>query len=215
MKFVKFLNVKICNVRKSDVMNKIVSFLDLDEQHHIVTINPEFLVMSRKDERFFNILNTADLSVVDGFGILFLSYFLPPRVVEHIRGSDLTNDILVLAEKRGKKVCILNWSDGLSTSDDITNSIGDKHPKLDFIVKPIKRDGSDIDFRHINKFSPEILLVALGAPFQEIIINDNLKNMTWSFSEIIETMLVFFHFYSVFFFCILVHLSDREQHHHL
>lgn len=177
MKFVKFLNVKICNTKKADVIKKIIDFLDSSKQHHIVTVNPEFLVMSRKNEHFFNILNSADLSVADGFGILFLSYFLPPRVIEHIRGSDLTNDILLLAEKSNKKVCILNWSGGLSSSADIIKSIKAKYPKLKFIVKSVSRDGGDIDLKYINNFSPHILFVALGAPFQEILINKSLKKI--------------------------------------
>lgn len=177
MKKIQFLGIKIDNFNKKESLGKIRDFLDSHNQQYIVTVNPEFLAETRKDKEFYHILNKADLSLADGFGIIFMSYFFPPKIKEHIRGSDLTRDILDLAEIEDRKVCILSWVHGLSTENDIKMSLSKKYPNLKFIIQEVDRQNPKIDFNKINEFSPQILLVALGAPYQEKVISKNLAQI--------------------------------------
>lgn len=170
----RILGVKIDNIRKKEALKEIEGFLVSNKQHYVVTTNPEFLVEAQKNEEFYHILNRASLSLADGFGIILMSLFFPPRVKEHIRGSDLTEDVLLLAEKSSYKVYILNWEQGLSKKDEIKNALKNKFPELIAEIQNTDREGKNIDLRRINRFSPDILLVSLGAPYQERVVYHNL-----------------------------------------
>ena len=46
------------------------------KSHYICTTNPEFVMEAQKNEEFRSIINSADLSVPDGTGVLFANYYL-------------------------------------------------------------------------------------------------------------------------------------------
>jgi N-acetylglucosaminyldiphosphoundecaprenol N-acetyl-beta-D-mannosaminyltransferase len=73
---VKILGVKVHPLSKKELLKKINYFLKNDQQHYIVTTNPEFLVAASQDEKFRKIINLADLSLADGNGIIWASHFL-------------------------------------------------------------------------------------------------------------------------------------------
>jgi len=75
-KAVKILGVKVHPLSKKELLKKINYFLKDRQQHYIVTTNAEFIVSASRDEKFKKILNLADLSLADGAGPIWASYFL-------------------------------------------------------------------------------------------------------------------------------------------
>jgi N-acetylglucosaminyldiphosphoundecaprenol N-acetyl-beta-D-mannosaminyltransferase len=75
------LGVKIDPITKKDFGKKIVYYLKDGKQHYIVTTNSEFIVTANQDPEFKKILNLSDLSVADGNGIIWASYFLSRPVI--------------------------------------------------------------------------------------------------------------------------------------
>jgi N-acetylglucosaminyldiphosphoundecaprenol N-acetyl-beta-D-mannosaminyltransferase len=177
MKKVRILGVNIDSISKNNANKVIKGFLDSDKQHYIATVNPEFLIAAKKDEEFWEILNKADLSLADGFGIVLMSYLIPPRIKSHIRGSDITFKLLQDAEDEGFKVCILNWNTSLSKKDDIEIVLENKYPNLEFLVQDIERGGRDVNLKEINDFAPKLLFVTLGARYQEKFIYTHLERI--------------------------------------
>lgn len=173
----KILGVKINIITKNEAIKKIEQFLRSNKQCHIATINPEFLVAAKKDREFLNILNSADLSLTDGFGLLLMSYFFKPKIRERITGADLTDNIFNIAEKKNYKICILNWKKGLSKKQEIAAALKNRHSRLKFIIKNVELNYSDLDIKKINRFAPNILIVGLGAPYQEKLIHYNISKM--------------------------------------
>ncbi|KKR21451.1 MAG: Teichoic acid biosynthesis protein [Parcubacteria group bacterium GW2011_GWE2_39_37] len=176
MNKINILGINISQISKKEVLVKIEAFLKSKKQHYIVTPNPEIILMAEKDEEYFYILNNADISIMDGFGLKVAAWFSGENVTR-ITGADLTTDILKFASAIKKRVVIFNWSGGLSTSLEIRNSIEKKFPGLSFQVLDLEKNQVDFEIDKINLFSPEIALVALGAPWQEKFINHNLKNL--------------------------------------
>lgn len=70
------MGVNIHPISKKELLKKIVYFLKDGEQHYIVTTNPEFLMAANRDEKFKKVINLADLSIADGNGVIWASYFL-------------------------------------------------------------------------------------------------------------------------------------------
>lgn len=122
------------NLNKEKVLNKFYEFLNSDKQNYIVTPNPEIILQAHKDEELFYILNKADLSLADGFG-LKLAAGLNGKKLNRVSGSDILPDLLSLAEKNNKKVLIINREDGLSTFDDLNLFLKNNYPQLNFLIK--------------------------------------------------------------------------------
>ncbi len=164
---IKILGIKIDNIDKKTAREKIANCLNTNKACFITTPNPEIILKAQENEEFFYILNKANISLADGFG-LKLAAKLMWKKIERYTGADLSTDLLCLAEKENKKVLILNWTKSLSTKDDIEKAIISKYPKLNFLVIDSERVNTEnLDWSKINDFQAEILLVNFGAYYQE------------------------------------------------
>lgn len=176
MKIVNILGINIHKISKSETLEKIEGFLAGVGQHYLVTPNPEILLLSNQDEEFFYILNHADLSLPDGIGLRFAAWLLREDLYR-ITGANLTQSILKMAEEKKYKVGIVNWCCGLSTVADIETSLNRDYPHLSFLVEDLERGEELPENSRLRNFAPDIMFVALGAPFQEKFIYHNLAKV--------------------------------------
>jgi len=166
MKVVNILGINLVKASKDEILDKIHSFLRGDKVRYIVTPNPENILKAVHDEELWYITNNADLSLADGIG-LKLAGILMGKYLKRFTGSDLTNYLIDYAEKNSLKIAILNWRGGLSLGSTISETLNKKHPKLNFYIQDIDRQGTLINYEKLNKFSPDILFSSLGCPYQE------------------------------------------------
>ena len=150
---INILGINISTLNKKNVLEKIEQFLNDGKQHQIVTPNPEFILNARKDEEFFYILNKADLAIPDGVGLKFASWAMGKNLYRYT-GADIVKDILKIAEDKNLKVGIVNWSKGLSKSEDIKKTLNKKYPKLQFIIKETELPiGSSVSTDYLDRKS--------------------------------------------------------------
>ena len=178
--YINILGVNISVINKNKVLNKIEQYLKDGKQHFIVTPNPEFILAAHQDEEFFYILNKADLGIPDGFGLKCAAWVMGKNIYRY-PGADMVKDILRIAQDRGSKIAVLNWRGGLSGADDIKKVLTKKYPNLQFRIKDIGRtQEAKLPIGNLassKEFQPDILLVSLGAPYQEKFIFHNLKKI--------------------------------------
>lgn len=91
---IDILGVSINKVTSREVLKELDSFIKDERSHYIVTTNPEFVLAAQKDHSFKNVLNNADLSVPDGFGILFAAKY--QTEISHTRHNILFPTISLL-----------------------------------------------------------------------------------------------------------------------
>lgn len=70
-KSITLCRVPLHNVNKKEATECIMDFAESSEQHHAVTVNPEFIIEAQKNIPFKNVLERASLAVADGVGILW------------------------------------------------------------------------------------------------------------------------------------------------
>jgi len=167
----KILGVKVDDLIKEQVLQKVESFLKDGQSHYIVTANPEFLVKAQTDEVFRKILNQADLVVPDGIGLILASWFLGQPLKERIAGVDLMEDICQKAAQKKWSVFLLGAGQGVA--EKATDNLKKKYPGLE-AWSVLNSDS--IEQSGIGR--PAIIFVALGAVKQEKWINDNLNKMS-------------------------------------
>ncbi len=161
----KILGVRIDNVSMAEAFDKIRDFLGDGRQRYVVTPNPEFLVLARKDGEFRDILNQADLSVADGFGLILASRFLGKPLKERVAGVDLIQNLRF--KIYDLRIFLLGGRNGAA------EKIAEDWPQVVGFTEKINEAVNSI-----NRCQPDILLVALGAPKQEKWITQNLSKIS-------------------------------------
>lgn len=176
----KILDVKIDDLVMKETLQKVESFLKDNQQHQIVTPNPEFLVRAQKDKEFKAILNQADLAIPDGTGLLFAARFLGQPLRERVAGTDLMEEICRKAAQKGWLICLLG---GLNNVAEMArNNLKNRYPGLEIrVLDELGIDEPGCIFASAsldNCQKPVILFIALGAPMQEKWIAQNLKKLS-------------------------------------
>jgi len=175
---VNILGINLSEFNQAEVLKKIADFLKDGKQHYIVTPNPEIILSSHKDEEFFYVLNKADLSLADGFGLKIAALIFGKKL-PRVTGADITIELLKTAAENKTRVLILNWDNSLSQPEEISDALNKKFPGLIFLVINISRDLilNQQVIEKINSFAPAILFNTLGFPFQEKLMYHNLAKL--------------------------------------
>jgi len=177
------LGIKLTDLSPTDIIKSLDFFLMAEKSHFVTTPNPEIILTAGRDEEYFFILNSADLAIADGFGLV-LAGLISGQKIHRLAGADITKILLQKANDQQLKVLIINWAEGLSTKDDIEKSLSQQWPQLNLkIIDVAKKEKlSAEENQPINDFAPQIIFVGLGAPVQEKLIYQELKN--WPSSRI-------------------------------
>ena len=168
----QLLDVNIDSLSIKQALDRARAFLDSQEFHHIVTPGPEFLLEATANDEFRTILNQADLSLADGMGLHVGARLTGQNLQQRIPGVDFVERLLALAETGGYSVFFFGAPHGVGEA--AAKQMIRRHPKLK-IVGIESRYGNVWGRLHerrlierIHLAKPDILLVALGAPKQEL-----------------------------------------------
>lgn len=175
--FMIIMGVKISELNRKKVLEKIQDFLLSNKQYFIATPNPEIILGAMKDEELFIILDRADLQIPDGIGLKFAAWTMFKNLKIY-SGADLVQDLLKIAEEKKYKVVIVNWKDGLSGREEIESALKKRNPGLEFLVIDSSRDFKDAgNFEKLKTYAPQIIFCAFGSPQQEKFIFHYLKKL--------------------------------------
>jgi N-acetylglucosaminyldiphosphoundecaprenol N-acetyl-beta-D-mannosaminyltransferase len=158
------LGVRVDNLPKNEVLEKIGGFLGEDKIHQIATVNPEFILAAQKDEDFKNILNSCDFNIPDGIGLSVAFWKKGQAIKARIPGADLFEGLLNMAQRNNLGVFLVANSGGLSSWEETRDAILRKYPDLE--IDGVNLDKNTIDSSSVNCQMP-IVFCNFGAPYQE------------------------------------------------
>ena len=161
-----------------DVIEQCVVFPRLN---YIVTPNPEFIVRAQKDKIFRDILNNAVIALPDGFGLMLAAKFLKRPLNQRITGVDFIWHVAELAEKNDYSIYLYGAGKGIAKKTAQRLQKRFPHLKILGAESGYDKDGKMNDALFVEDIrlkSPDILLVALGAPKQEKWIAAHLPDFT-------------------------------------
>ncbi|MCK9360911.1 WecB/TagA/CpsF family glycosyltransferase [Patescibacteria group bacterium] len=152
--------------------------LKAGEKLWMVTANPEILLRARKDKKYREVISSAELRLVDGFGLFLVSYVLRRKTVR-LTGVELSEHLLQYAWKNHLRVGLLGGEFG--EAGGAAEKILEAYPGLELLAEEgggITESGSEdakaeAARERLILFSPQILLVAFGAPRQELWIHEH------------------------------------------
>ncbi|TMC54314.1 MAG: WecB/TagA/CpsF family glycosyltransferase [Chloroflexi bacterium] len=141
----------------------------------IATINLDFLVRAQRSAELRQILNQSELNVADGMPVVWLSNLAGRRLPSRTAGSDLVPMALGRLAARGARVFLLGGEGAVAA--DAGRRLAEAYPGL-VIAGHCEPPRASIDrmpnrsiLRLIQQARPDVLLVALGNPKQELWIS--------------------------------------------
>ncbi len=201
---VDIAGVAVDALTKSEALEEVDSFLKSSNSHLAVTVYSEFIVFAHRHPEYRKVLNSADLSLADGFGILWAAKYLSqPRsnwlvelirlklslvralfdkkdfktiIPEVITGSRLIWDLAKLAEERGYSMALVGGEDSVAAQTGYELKL--KFPNLK--VNLALSGGVPFDdktVREIAESNSDILLIAYSPPKQEMWLAENLNQL--------------------------------------
>lgn len=180
-----FLSIPIPTLSKKNILEKIKKYVKKpDGFFHIVSLNPEIIIIANENNKFKKIVKSAQMRIIDGTGIILACRLLGIKYGERFAGVDLMKEMLALAGKLCLRVVLIGGKNNLANS--IANCYQKKYPQAEFYglegIKKIKdpqKEEEDKIFYIVSHFKPHLVFVAFGSPFQELWIDrykDKFKN---------------------------------------
>jgi len=168
VKRLEILGVPIDMVTGAGAMEVFLGLMRGKSCSLIVTPNSEIVLNATCDKGLFEIIESADLIIPDGIGLVHASKILKNPLKERVTGIDFLSDILGYLEENGKSIYLLGSKPGVA--ELAAAKMVEKHPGL--IVAGTHHgyfdhagEGAVVD--GINVSGAEFLCVAMGSPRQE------------------------------------------------
>ncbi len=174
------LGIPVDPITFEDMLQKIGVWIAVsDGLHQICTVNPEFIVVAQQNRQFAQVLHQADLCVPDGWGVVWALRLRGITVPQRVTGSDGVPLIAERAAKAGWTIFLLGGWNGVAAK--AAHILCEKYPNLRIVGtyegSPSPEE-ADVIIHRINTATPDILLVAYGAPKQDIWIDTYRHRLT-------------------------------------
>ncbi|NOZ51190.1 MAG: WecB/TagA/CpsF family glycosyltransferase [Chloroflexi bacterium] len=147
----------------------VADFIAERSPRQICTANPEFVMTAQRDPAFRQVLQGADLVAADGVGLLWAARRLGHDLPQRVTGSDGLFYLAERAARSGWRLYFLGAQPGVAAA--AAHKLAVRYPGLQ-VVGTYDGSPADSDFpaiaERIRAVQPDLLLVAYGAPGQDL-----------------------------------------------
>ncbi len=169
---ISVLGVGFNNITLPEAIDIAYGFAHSDDVKRIVTPNSEIVYMARDDVKLREVLNSSDLVIPDGIGVVYASKILKTPLKTKVAGIELGEGLIAKLSDGSAGVFLLGAKPGVA--DLAAEKLCEKYPG---IVISGTADGyfkdSDAVIEKINSSGAKVLFVCLGAPKQEMWMAEN------------------------------------------
>jgi N-acetylglucosaminyldiphosphoundecaprenol N-acetyl-beta-D-mannosaminyltransferase len=155
--------------------DRIRGFLQTGRSHQIVTVNLDFLRIAQNNDEFRQTVNSADLVVADGMPLVWASRLGDEPLPQRITGHDLIHECAQISAETGHGFFLLGAEPGVA--EKAAKRMEEEYPGLRVVgtyAPSFEEPGEDDRMvAMIDCAKPGFLLVALGAPRQDLWIHNH------------------------------------------
>jgi N-acetylglucosaminyldiphosphoundecaprenol N-acetyl-beta-D-mannosaminyltransferase len=176
---IEILNVPFDITTKKNAANTV--FLRCRERGNgpliVVTPNPVMVMNAQRNASLLSALRGAGLSLPDGVGIISAAKRMGTPLPERVTGIDTGYAVLERLAEVGGSVYLLGAKPGVA--EKASELLTEKLPCLRIVgTHHGYFDKDDEIISEIRGKEPDLLVVCLGSPQQEIWVNENKKKLT-------------------------------------
>jgi len=164
----RVLGVRVDCLDMSAALDRIEQFVEDGGHHQVATVNPEFVMSAQKDQEFSKVLESADLCLADGTGVVWAARRQGCELGGPVPGVDLIPPVAALCTRRGFRLFLLGAAPGVAA--ELAARLRTEHPGLEVAAHSGSPDHSSDEetLRLIHEHRAQVLLVAFGAPKQDL-----------------------------------------------
>lgn len=174
------LNTYINNTTMSETIDAIEQLIAADKKSYIVTINVDVVMKIESDSYLKEITDNADMVLVDGKPLVWISKIHKKPVKEKISGSDLVPELCTVAAQKGYTLFLLGGKEGIA--EKAKKRLEEQLPTIKIVgtyAPPFGFERNETELNIINNMisevHPDMLIACFGCPKQEKWIYENYK----------------------------------------
>ena len=162
---------KIYNEEENIFYSILEDFLTTNKKKFIITVNPEIIMKSYKNIEIKEmLLNDNNILVPDGISIIKKAKQYNINIKERITGVDISSKALEICNKNKKSIYL--FGSKKEVLDKLIININQKYPNINIVgFSDGYVEDKDKIMQEIISLSPDLILIALGVPNQELLIN--------------------------------------------
>src|SRR3990167_220089 len=171
---IDILGVEVDDITIVDAIDEILRLAQgKNRGNYVVTVNPEFVMLARKNPHFFKVLSQANLALPDGVGVVISKLIFGGREQSRVTGVDIIEE---LCAKSGEKPITVGFLGGFGhVAEIVAKRQKEKNPGLKVaLTEPgDKAIGSNLRLKKLfDKVGRvDVLFVAYGMGRQEFLID--------------------------------------------
>lgn len=174
---IRIRGVDFDNVTMEEAVNKVLGFIKGDKTCLVVTPNSEIVQMCIENQEINKLINSADLCIPDGIGVVYASKILHKPLKQKVAGFDLAAALLPVLEENGTRLFLFGAAPGVA--ETAAEKMKEKHKNLNIcgMANGYFKDEAPI-IESINNSGAEVVFVCIGAPKQEQFMARNKDKIT-------------------------------------
>ena len=162
---------KIYNEEENIFYSILEDLLTTNKKKFIITVNPEIIMKSYKNIEIKEmLLNDNNILLPDGISIIKKAKQYNINIKERITGVDISSKALEICNKNKKSIYL--FGSKKEVLDKLIININQKYPNINIVgFSDGYVEDKDKIMQEIISLSPDLILIALGVPNQELLIN--------------------------------------------
>ena len=159
----------------AEALEKIDEFVESKQSHHVAFINAHCLNIAYKNIEYKQVLNTCSAVFADGIGAKIGAKILGSNVEDNVNGTDM---FPLLAQKK-YRIYFFGGAPGVAAKAlEKAKALGGNADFIGCADGFFKDKSEDELFAELRALKPDIVLVAMGVPKQEMWINKHLPDLS-------------------------------------
>ena len=173
---VNILGIRIDNWKMDQAIDAILDRGSTGPATQVCFVNADCANIAYRNENYRRVLNQADFAFADGIGVKLGARMLAQGVRQNLNGTDLFSRLCAALEGSGKGIFLLGARPGVAEA--VRDWVARNYPGTEVrgcrhgYFSPAEEPEV---LRQIARSKAEILLVAFGAPRQDIWIHQHLR----------------------------------------
>lgn len=172
------LNTYVNNLNMTEVIDTIEEMITQNKKSYVVAVNVDVIMKIENDSELKKVVNDADIVLVDGQPLVWISKWYKRPVKAKVSGSDLIPKLCNVAAKKKYTIFIIGGKEGIAEKAKL--NLEKSNPGIQVVgtySPPFGFEKDEEELKQINKMitevHPNILIACFGCPKQEKWIYNN------------------------------------------
>lgn len=176
----QLLNTYVNNLTMSETIDAVEELIKSEKKSYVVAINVDVVIKIENDPYLKKIVDNADMVLVDGKPLVWISNFYGKPLKAKISGSDLVPLLCEEASKKQYSIFIIGGKEGVA--EQAKQNLEKRLPGIMIVGTYAPTYGFEKNDAELNKINtllseakPDLLIACFGCPKQEKWIFENIS----------------------------------------